>query len=48
MFDFIKPMLPDEISESKPAFMYDVIETMLPTAVYHPEKNPNGKGLLEL
>ncbi|KAI7849843.1 hypothetical protein BDC45DRAFT_448089 [Circinella umbellata] len=48
VFDFIKPMLPDEISESKPAFMYDVIETMLPTAVYHPEKNPNGKRLLEL
>ncbi|KAI9484963.1 hypothetical protein BDB00DRAFT_96075 [Zychaea mexicana] len=48
VFDFIKPMLPGEITESKPAFMYDVIETMLPTAVYHPEKNPEAKGLLEL
>ncbi|KAI8144119.1 hypothetical protein BJV82DRAFT_608353 [Fennellomyces sp. T-0311] len=48
VFDFIKPMLPGEITESKPVFMYEVIETMLPTAVYHPEKNAGGKGLLEL
>ncbi|KAG0177213.1 hypothetical protein DFQ28_006409 [Apophysomyces sp. BC1034] len=48
VFDYVKPLLPDEVTEKKPAFMYDVIETLLPTAVYHPEKNPNGEGLLEL
>ncbi|ORZ21199.1 hypothetical protein BCR42DRAFT_368925 [Absidia repens] len=48
VFDFIKPMLPDEISESKPAFMYQIIETLLPQAVYHPELNPNGNKLIEL
>ncbi|KAI9024915.1 hypothetical protein CLU79DRAFT_88541 [Phycomyces nitens] len=48
VFDFVKPMLPDEISENKPGFMYNVIETLLPNAVYHPEKNPRGEGLLEL
>lgn len=28
--------------------MYDVIETLLPQAVYHPENNPSGARLLEL
>ncbi|KAI8086472.1 uncharacterized protein BX664DRAFT_335884 [Halteromyces radiatus] len=48
VFDFIKPRLPNEISESKPSFVYQIIETLLPTAVYHPESNPNGDRLLEL
>ncbi|CAO3587848.1 unnamed protein product [Absidia cylindrospora] len=48
VFDFIKPMLPGEISEAKPAFMYHIIETLLPQAVYHPESNPNGDKLMEL
>lgn len=38
----------DEVTESKPSFIYEVIETLLPTACYHPEKNPDGKGLLQL
>ncbi|KAI8377832.1 uncharacterized protein BYT42DRAFT_571867 [Radiomyces spectabilis] len=48
VFDFVRPPLPDEVSEAKPAFMYDVIETLLPNAVYHAEKNPKGEKLLEL
>ncbi|KAG1170992.1 hypothetical protein G6F70_003730 [Rhizopus microsporus] len=48
VFDFIRPKLPDEISEKKPPFMYKVIETLLPTANYHIENNPNGERLLEL
>jgi N6-adenosine-specific RNA methylase IME4 len=38
----------DEVSEKKPPFMYSVIETLLPTANYHPEKNPRGEKLIEL
>lgn len=37
-----------ESTESKPSFIYHVIETMLPGATYHPETNPDGKGLLQL
>lgn len=37
-----------EVSERKPDFLYQVIETMLPGAVYHPENNPEGNKLLEL
>ncbi|KAI8883413.1 hypothetical protein K501DRAFT_219299, partial [Backusella circina FSU 941] len=48
VFDYIRPMLPDEVTESKPPFMYHVIETLLPNAIYHPEKNPNNDKLLEL
>ncbi|KAI7879474.1 hypothetical protein K492DRAFT_163792 [Lichtheimia hyalospora FSU 10163] len=48
VFDFVKPMLPGECTESKPSFIYHVIETMLPGANYHPETNPDGKGLLQL
>ncbi|ORY93520.1 hypothetical protein BCR43DRAFT_497075 [Syncephalastrum racemosum] len=48
VFDFVKPRLPDEVTEAKPAFIYEVIETLLPNAVYHPEKNPEGKGLMQL
>ncbi|KAI9485429.1 MAG: hypothetical protein EXX96DRAFT_533779 [Benjaminiella poitrasii] len=48
LFDFIRPKLPDEITEKKPPFMYKVIETLLPNAVYNVEKNPNGDKLLEL
>ncbi|CAO3697952.1 unnamed protein product [Rhizopus stolonifer] len=48
VFDFIRPKLPDEISEKKPPFMYSVIETLLPNANYHPEKNPGGERLIEL
>ena len=34
--------------EEKPSFLYDVIETLLPEACYHPMKNPQGGRLLEL
>ncbi|KAI8971127.1 hypothetical protein BDB01DRAFT_854975 [Pilobolus umbonatus] len=48
VFDYVRPKLPDEITERKPPFMYGVIETLLPNAVYHPENNPGGTRLLEL
>ncbi|KAI8374007.1 hypothetical protein EDC96DRAFT_10343 [Choanephora cucurbitarum] len=48
VFDFIRPRLPDEVTEKKPPFLYKVIETLLPNAVYHPEKNPHGDKLIEL
>jgi hypothetical protein len=35
------------LTEGKPRVMYDIIETMLPQAVYN-EQNPNGDKLLEL
>ena len=38
----------DEVTEKKPPFLYKVIETLLPNAVYHPEKNPHGDKLIEL
>lgn len=38
----------DEVTEKKPPFMYKVIETLLPNAVYHAEKNNKGEKLLEL
>ncbi|KAI7817663.1 hypothetical protein BC939DRAFT_415875 [Gamsiella multidivaricata] len=47
VFDFIKPGNPSELSEEKPAFMYDLIETLLPQAV-HSESNPNGDKMMEL
>ncbi|ORX95161.1 hypothetical protein K493DRAFT_315148 [Basidiobolus meristosporus CBS 931.73] len=47
VFDFIKPLQEDEVSERKPEFIYDVIETMLPTALYS-EEYPNGERMLEL
>ncbi|KAG2195237.1 hypothetical protein INT47_007966 [Mucor saturninus] len=48
VFDFIKPESPDEITQKKPPFVYSVIETLLPTAIYNSETNPNGEKLLEL
>ncbi|KAI8067162.1 hypothetical protein BC940DRAFT_333741 [Gongronella butleri] len=48
LFDFVQPLDPDEISEHKPDFIYTVIETLLPTAIYHPDENPHGERLLEL
>ncbi|ORX61374.1 hypothetical protein DM01DRAFT_1299285 [Hesseltinella vesiculosa] len=48
LFDFVRPRIPDEVSESKPDFAYHIIETLLPTAVYDPENNPKGERLLEL
>ncbi|RUO96593.1 hypothetical protein BC936DRAFT_141775 [Jimgerdemannia flammicorona] len=36
-----------DLTEDKPRFVYDVIETMLPQAVYSAE-NPNGEKMLEL
>ncbi|SAM09248.1 hypothetical protein [Absidia glauca] len=48
VFDFVQPIEPGEVSERKPDFLYQVIETMLPGAVYHPENNPEGNKLLEL
>ncbi|KAJ3081031.1 hypothetical protein HK102_002627, partial [Quaeritorhiza haematococci] len=47
-FDYIKPRQPDDLTERKPSFLYEVIETLLPTAVYNAETNPNGEKLLEL
>ncbi|KAK9761102.1 hypothetical protein K7432_014236 [Basidiobolus ranarum] len=47
VFDFIKPLTEGEITERKPEFIYNVIETMLPTALYS-EENPNGEKMLEL
>ncbi|RIA93511.1 hypothetical protein C1645_796598 [Glomus cerebriforme] len=47
VFDFIKPRTPEMLTEGKPRVMYDIIETMLPQAVYN-EQNPNGDKLLEL
>ncbi|CAO3624196.1 unnamed protein product [Cunninghamella echinulata] len=48
VFDYIKPPIPGEMTEAKPAFIYNVMETLLPTAAYHPVTNPNGERLLEL
>ncbi|KAI7864892.1 hypothetical protein BDF14DRAFT_1875753 [Spinellus fusiger] len=48
VFDFVKPLLPDEVTEPKPSFVYSVIETLLPNAVYHSDTNAEGRGLLEL
>lgn len=38
----------DDVLESKPLFMYHVIETLLPHAVYKSEMNPDNDKLLEL
>ncbi|KNC98777.1 uncharacterized protein SPPG_05756 [Spizellomyces punctatus DAOM BR117] len=46
-FDFIKPKLPEDLTEEKPNFVYDVIETLLPQAVYGPA-NQNGDRMLDL
>ncbi|GAA5816561.1 hypothetical protein MFLAVUS_010091 [Mucor flavus] len=48
VFDFIRPKLPDEVTEKKPPFMYSVIETLLPKANYNSETNPEGEKMLEL
>ncbi|KAJ1561643.1 hypothetical protein HK096_003893 [Nowakowskiella sp. JEL0078] len=47
-FDFIKPKTKGYLSEEKPEFIYEVIQTLLPQAGYNPEKNSVGSGLLEL
>ncbi|GAB5590146.1 hypothetical protein Unana1_05046 [Umbelopsis nana] len=48
VFDFSKPNVPGELTELKPRFLYQIIETLLPSATFHPENNPNGERLLEL
>ncbi|KAF9551641.1 hypothetical protein EC957_006534 [Mortierella hygrophila] len=47
VFDFVKPSTATELSEEKPRFMYELIETLLPQAVYT-ESNPNGDRMIEL
>ncbi|KAF8941456.1 hypothetical protein BGZ58_008731 [Dissophora ornata] len=47
VFDFIKPSNSNELSEEKPAFLYELIETLLPQAIYS-ENNPNGDRMIEL
>ncbi|KAF9167385.1 hypothetical protein BGX20_011621 [Mortierella sp. AD010] len=47
VFDYIKPVNSEELSEEKPLFLYELIETLLPQAVYS-ENNPNGDKMLEL
>ena len=47
IFDFPKPSVDTELSEEKPLFMYELIETLLPQAVYS-ETNPNGDRMIEL
>ncbi|KAG0239212.1 hypothetical protein BGW41_007828 [Actinomortierella wolfii] len=47
IFDFMKPTDPDELSEEKPKFIYELIETLLPQAVYS-ESNSNGDKMIEL
>ncbi|KAL2915098.1 hypothetical protein HK105_205422 [Polyrhizophydium stewartii] len=46
-FDFIQPPNRGELTEPKPQFLYEVIETLLPQAVYSAQ-NPNADRLLEL
>ncbi|GAB5586849.1 hypothetical protein Unana1_01749 [Umbelopsis nana] len=48
VFDFSKPNVPGELTEMKPRFLYQIIETLLPSATFHPENNPNGERMLEL
>jgi hypothetical protein len=47
-FDFVKPGGGSGGLESKPAFMYDVIETLLPTARFGYEGNEKCGGMLEV
>ncbi|KAF9922306.1 hypothetical protein BGZ65_009695, partial [Modicella reniformis] len=47
VYDFVKPADPNELSEEKPLFLYELIETLLPQAVYS-ASNPNGAKMLEL
>ncbi|KAJ3159469.1 hypothetical protein HDU86_001787 [Geranomyces michiganensis] len=46
-FDFIKPPLPGQTVEEKPDFIYNVIETLLPQAVYS-AGNTAGDRMLDL
>ncbi|KAF9405081.1 hypothetical protein BGZ94_003769 [Podila epigama] len=48
VFDFIKPEDASTLSEEKPKFMYELIETLLPQAVYNESTNPNGDKMIEL
>ncbi|CAO3646137.1 unnamed protein product [Cunninghamella blakesleeana] len=48
IFDFVRPPVPGELTETKPAFVYKLMETLLPCTDYHPIKNPNGGRCLEL
>ncbi|KAG0328691.1 hypothetical protein BG004_002479 [Podila humilis] len=48
VFDFIKPGNVNTLSEEKPKFMYELIETLLPQAVYSEAANPNGDKMMEL
>lgn len=46
VFDFIKPRTEDSLTEEKPEFIYEVIETLLPgTSI---ASCPNGGKLIEL
>ena len=47
VFDFVKPRAEGELTCEKPAFIYEVIETLLPQAVFSKD-NASGDGLLEL
>lgn len=47
VFDFIKPRTPDMLTEAKPRVLYEIIETLLPQAVFS-EQNNKGDKLLEL
>ncbi|KAJ3007329.1 hypothetical protein HKX48_009188 [Thoreauomyces humboldtii] len=46
-FDFIKPLVSGTVTEEKPGFIYNVIETLLPQAV-HSKTEPNGDRMLDL
>ncbi|KAJ3032352.1 hypothetical protein HDV00_007601 [Rhizophlyctis rosea] len=46
-FDFIKPRSEDQLTDEKPSFIYEVIETLLPQAVYGAE-NRGGERMLDL
>ncbi|KAJ3278717.1 hypothetical protein HK104_002075, partial [Borealophlyctis nickersoniae] len=45
-FDFIKPAGPDDTTQEKPKYIFDVIETLLPNAVYGPD-NTGGERMLD-
>ena len=47
IYDFVKPKSEEDLREKKPDFVYDVIETLLPTASYNPETK-KGDQLIEL
>jgi len=46
-FDFVQPKTEGELTERKPSYIHEIIETLLPSAVIGPQ-NPKGDRLLEL